>query len=214
MSTVSSAYPNTDAPEQSRLDYLDEIMVDHNNFRDLHARFLDAHRAGDDRLMNSIAKTLVREVSIHAVGEELSVYKIMDHHGLHDSADHSRDKHQALHNAFNEVDTNTTSSLGRERFAAAVTNACNILFGHAEEEEKDFYPKLSSILDADQRSKLAVEFLKARDYSPSHPHPAAPNTGGITEQAAALLVKPVDAITDMTRSFVKLKHKHASPPVS
>ncbi|KDN41578.1 hypothetical protein RSAG8_07379, partial [Rhizoctonia solani AG-8 WAC10335] len=51
------------ASTSSRLDYFEEIMVDHNNFRDLHARFVSAYDKRDEDEMTRIANTLVREVA-------------------------------------------------------------------------------------------------------------------------------------------------------
>jgi len=190
------------------LDYYDEIMVDHNNIRDLHKRFVAAHKSKDEDLMNNIANTIVREAALHSDGEELSIYKVLDSHGLHEDAEIDRAAHQTLKKAFSHVDSNSIKSLGVDEFANAVDNACKLLFQHAEEEETVHYKQLSAKLTDAEKSSLAVDFLKARDMAPSRPHPSSPQTGGVAQKLMGTMAKPGDAAINRMRTFVELKHQH------
>jgi len=191
------------------LDYYDEILVDHNNIRDLHKRFIDAHKSKDESMMTSIANTIVREAAFHSDGEELSIYKVLDKHGLNDAAENDRAAHQTLKQAFSHVDSNSVTSLGVDGYANAVDKACKLLFQHAEEEENDHYKKLSAKLTDAEKSNLAVDFLKARNMAPSRPHPSSPQTGGMAQKLMGGMAKPHDAVVNSMRTFVELKHRHA-----
>ncbi|KAJ1305564.1 hypothetical protein OPQ81_000564 [Rhizoctonia solani] len=197
------------ASASSRLDYFEEIMVDHNNFRDLHARFLSAYDKRDEEEMTKIANTLVREVSVHAIGEEMSIYRVLDEHNLHSISEQDRAAHQVMKEAFKYVDSNSIANLGIDEYANAVERACQPLFEHAQEEENDHYQKLNSILNPLQKSQLATEYLKARSMSPSRPHPSAPDSGGMGQKVVGKIVQPVDAVVNKAKDHVPLKYEHA-----
>ncbi|QRV92849.1 Hemerythrin HHE cation binding domain [Ceratobasidium sp. AG-Ba] len=204
----------TNSPAASSLDYYNEVLVDHNNVRDLLKRFTDAHRSRDERLMNAIANTIVREAALHSDGEEISIYKALDKYELHEAADKDREEHQAVKQAMSLVDSNSTSSLGTDEFAASVTEACKLFLQHAEDEEKNQFKKLSANLTALERAELARDFLEAREMVPSRPHPSAPQGGGVGQKLMGTMVKPFDAAISSTRDFVELKYHHANPNMS
>ncbi|KAG9120539.1 hypothetical protein FRC07_003928 [Ceratobasidium sp. 392] len=191
------------------LDYYNEIMVDHNNVRDLHKRFTEAHRSRDEKLMNDIANTIVHEAALHSDGEELSIYKVLDKHDLHDAAEKDRAEHQQVKQAMSHVDSNSVSSLGIDEYANAVEKACRLFIQHAENEENVQYKQLSTELTEAEKADLARDFLKAREMAPSRPHPSAPQGGGIGQKLMGTMAKPVDAAISSMRDFVDLKYKHA-----
>ncbi|KAG9093666.1 hypothetical protein FS749_013979 [Ceratobasidium sp. UAMH 11750] len=193
----------------SPLDYYNEIKVDHDNVRDLYKRFTEAHKNRDEKLMNDIANTIVHEAALHSDGEELSIYKVLDTHGLHDAAEKDRAEHQEVKQAMSHVDSNSVSSLGMDDFAAAVEKACNMFIQHAEDEENVQYKQLSAILNQEEKALLAHDFLKARQMAPSRPHPSAPQTGGAGQKIMGTMGKPVDAAVTSMRTFVDLKYKHS-----
>ncbi|CAE6441641.1 unnamed protein product [Rhizoctonia solani] len=193
-----------------RLDYFDEIMVDHNNLRDLHSRFVAAYERKNEEEMTSIANTIIREAALHSDGEELSVYKVLDQKGLHELSEKDREDHQKVKQAMKHVDSNSISSLGIMEYANAVERACQLLFTHAEEEEKVHYKKLSSSLSDTERANLAIDFLKARGMAPTRPHPSAPQHGGLGQKLMGGMAKPVDAAANAMRDHVPLKYEHAS----
>ncbi|KAG8695355.1 hypothetical protein FRC09_009202 [Ceratobasidium sp. 395] len=214
---VSTAYnlrPRTLATvnthNMSALDYYNEIMVDHNNVRDLHKRFQEAYQNKNEKLMNDIANTIVHEAALHSDGEELSIYKVLDAHDLHDAAEKDRAEHQEVKQAMSHIDSNSVSSLGMDEFANAVNKACQMFDQHAQDEENVQYKQLSAKLNAEEKASLARDFLKAREMAPSRPHPSAPQTGGIGQKLMGTMAKPVDAAVSGMRDFVDLKYQHAS----
>lgn len=197
-------------PESRPLNYYDEIMVDHNNIRDLYSRFAVAYKDRNQGLMDSIANTMVYEVSLHTDGEERSIYKALDKYGLCDFATHDRRMHTQLKKALAYVDTNSVCSIGHDEFAEAVEKAYLLFIKHSEEEEREHFPKLSAKLNEDQKAQLARDFLAARELAPTRPHPAAPNTGGFAQRMMDSLLKPADGSITRMREHVSLKHHHGA----
>ncbi|CAE6450380.1 hypothetical protein ACGC1H_006193 [Rhizoctonia solani] len=195
----------------SALDYYNEILVDHNNVRDLYKRFVAAHQSKDEKSMNDIANTIVHEAALHSDGEELSIYKVLDAHGLHDAAEKDREEHQQVKQAMSHIDSNSVSSLGIDEFANAVGKAYQLFNQHAEDEENNQYKLLSAKLTDDEKASLAKDFLKAREMAPSRPHPSAPQHGGAGQKIMGALSKPMDAAVTATRNLVDLKYKHSTP---
>ncbi|CAE6528899.1 unnamed protein product [Rhizoctonia solani] len=194
----------------SALDYYNEILVDHNNVRDLHKRFIAAYKNKDEELMNNIANTIVHEAALHSDGEELSIYKVLDTHGLHDAAEKDREEHQQVKQAMAHIDSNSVSSLGIDEFANIVERACQLFIQHAEDEENNQYKQLSAKLSNEEKAALAKDFLKAREMAPSRPHPSAPQGGGVGQKIMGTLSKPADAAVTAARSLVDLNYQHAS----
>ncbi|QRW20544.1 Hemerythrin HHE cation binding domain [Rhizoctonia solani] len=193
-----------------RLDYFDEVMVDHNNLRDLHSRFITAYEKKDESEMTRISNTIIREAALHSDGEELSIYKVLDQKGLREYSEKDREDHQKVKQALKHVDSSSISSLGIMEYADAVERACQLLFTHAEEEEKIHYKKLSSILSDTEKANLAVRFLKSRNMAPSRPHPSSPQHGGPGQMVMGGMAKPIDAAVNAMRDHVSLKYEHAS----
>ncbi|ELU39494.1 hypothetical protein AG1IA_06476 [Rhizoctonia solani AG-1 IA] len=163
------------------------MSVDHNNVRDLHKRFIAAYKNKDEDLMNNIANTIVHEAALHSDGEELSIYKVLDAHGLHEAAEKDREEHQQVKQAMSHVDSNSVSSLGIDEFANAVEKACQLFIQHAEASLNLSYKQLSAKLSIEEKASLAKDFLKAREMAPSRPHPSAPQHGGVGQKIMGTL---------------------------
>ncbi|KAL9933309.1 hypothetical protein V8E36_008027 [Tilletia maclaganii] len=80
------------------------MNIDYENIADLRRRFDEAHKIDDKTLLGRVATTLVEQASVHSDGEEMSVYKKLDEKGLHAIAEHDREEHQEVKQAFKAVD--------------------------------------------------------------------------------------------------------------
>uniref|UniRef100_V5EQP3 Hemerythrin-like domain-containing protein n=2 Tax=Kalmanozyma brasiliensis (strain GHG001) TaxID=1365824 RepID=V5EQP3_KALBG len=190
---------------------LDEIKVDHDNIRDLLERFKDAHSKKDEDLCVAISNTIIREAAVHSDAEELSIYKLMEKHGMTSVAEKDRSDHQEVKQAMAEVDTSTQAlhADGLATHAKRVEKACNLFLEHAKEEENDQLPRLCAALDGDDQAKAIDDFLKARKMAPTRPHPSAPQHGGATQKAAGAAAKAVDELSNVGRKFVDVKYRHS-----
>ncbi|KAE8221293.1 hypothetical protein CF319_g5321 [Tilletia indica] len=199
------------AMSSHKLDLMREILVDHDNMRDLRERFEAAQKANDSELMGCIATTMIQEASFHSDGEEMSVYKALDAHNLHHVAEHDRSDHNLVKQAFSKVDKLLMGPTRPDidELVAGVREASDIFNKHAEDEEKNQYPKLLDKLNENGNAELTRDFLKARNKAPSRPHPEAPQSGGAMQAAAGMMSKPLDALIQAWRKQVDLKHHHA-----
>ncbi|SPO22249.1 uncharacterized protein UTRI_02259_B [Ustilago trichophora] len=189
---------------------LDEIKVDHDNIRDLLNRFNEAHGKKDEKLCTDIANTIIHEAAIHSDAEELSIYKMMDQHGMSQAAEQDRKHHQQVKQAMADLSSHGITTVGLDVYAKRVVEACQIFINHALEEEKDQIPRLCKALSEHDQSKAVDDFLQARKMAPTRPHPAAPQSGGMAQQAVGAMGKAADVAMDVGRDFVPLKHHHTN----
>ncbi|KAJ1019391.1 hypothetical protein NDA16_004508 [Ustilago loliicola] len=197
------------AATMSSLRLLDEIKVDHDNIRDLLKRFQDAHQKGDEKLCTDIASTVIHEAAVHSDAEELSIYKMMDQHGLKQIVEKDRNDHQQVKQAMADLSAHGISDVGLEVYAKRVVEACKLFLHHAEEEESDQLPRLVKELSEKDRTKAVEDFLQARKMAPTRPHPSAPQSGGISQKAMGAVGKAADVAMDVGRNFVDLKYHHS-----
>ncbi|KAI8834687.1 hypothetical protein BC829DRAFT_448346 [Chytridium lagenaria] len=70
-------------------------------------------------------------------------------------------------------------------------------FDHGEHEETREIPTLLALLTRDEAIKLGEKFEKNKEFAPTHPHPSAPDKGGITQKLAGLATVPIDLARDV-----------------
>ncbi|KAN0061538.1 hypothetical protein ACQY0O_006385 [Thecaphora frezii] len=185
------------------------VQVDHDNVRDLLQRFGEAHKQKDAKLMVMIANTLVREASIHSDAEEMSTYRAMDKHDMHDVAEHDRIEHNEVKKLMSKVDGEDPDRLGLDEYAALVVQATTLFLKHAEDEENDHLLRLVAKMSAEDQLSVTNAFLEARKTATTRPHPMAPQSGGMAQKAAEAMSKPMDEAAHKMREHVELKFKHA-----
>lgn len=77
-----------------------------------------------------------------------------------------------------------------------------------QEEEDDHLPRLVKAISEHDQTQAVKDFLKGRKMAPTRPHPSAPQSGGIAQQAVGAVGKAADMVMDQGRNFVDLKHHH------
>ncbi|KAI0775648.1 hypothetical protein BD413DRAFT_652053 [Trametes elegans] len=181
-----------------------EIKLDHDNVRDLFARF---KAATDLKEKATLANTLVREMSIHGDAEDLSVYNDYSALGLGDTAAHNKEEHAEIKRLVLAADK---TSVDKPEFSAVIERAVNTFLTHAKEEEDDQHPVIRQKLSAEESDKLARTFLKARNLVPTRAHPAAPQTGGVAQKAAGVVAQVQDKVLESLqgREFASLRYSH------
>lgn len=139
----------------------------------------------------------------------MSIYKMMDQHGMSQTAEHDRKEHQQVKQALADLDSHGISTVGLDEYAKRVVGACQLFIHHALEEEKDQIPALCKVLSEHDQSKAIDDFLQSRKMAPTRPHPSAPQSGGVAQQTMGAVAKAADVAMDTTRNFVDLKHHHS-----
>ncbi|KXS15744.1 hypothetical protein M427DRAFT_321235 [Gonapodya prolifera JEL478] len=104
-----------------------------------------------------------------------------------------------LENIMEKVDLG--SEKGRKVVDDAVAAVMKGLDEHMRIEEASDLVQLKTSLKAEDLEVLGDIFQTARKFSPTRPHPSAPDTGGVLEIAAALPAALMDRLKDLTRNF-------------
>lgn len=157
----------------------------------------------------TVANTIIHEAAVHSDAEELSIYKIMDQHGMKQIAEKDRNEHQQVKQAMADLSAHSIKDVGIEVYTKRVVEACQLFLHHAEEEENDQLPRLVKELSEKDHSKAVEDFLQARKMAPTRPHPSAPQSGGMAQKAMGAMGKAADVAMDAGRNFVDLKYHHS-----
>lgn len=81
-----------------------------------------------------VSNTIVHEAAVHSDAEEVSIYKLMEKHGMTSAVEKDRNDHQQVKQAMAEVDTSTQAlqADGLDVHARRVQKACDLFLQHAE----------------------------------------------------------------------------------
>jgi hemerythrin superfamily protein len=185
------------ADQQAVGDGLDLLMNDHRGLEHLHQRL---RSAGEDAERASLAREIVRELSVHATVEEQHLYPLV-RETLDDGdalADHALEEHQTIKERLLELDRTDADD------AALIQRVDDVMAAvahHVQEEERVLFARLRSVLDGQRLRELGDQMEKAKTGAPTRPHPHAPNTPPgnlIAGPAAALVDRARDAIDGAT----------------
>ncbi|BGP20176.1 hypothetical protein JCM10213_000739 [Rhodosporidiobolus nylandii] len=208
----------------SRIDVYSEIVVDHNNVKDLYARYKAATSTEEK---STLVNTIIHELAMHSEAEEVSVYNVLEAKGLTKESDLLRKEHQELEEVLYSVDWTkvdsaelapiTLSSL-LSPFSrrsdlllspAEFERAVELFIVHSSREEDEVLKDLESKISPEENDKLARDFLAVRKVVPTRPHPAAPQSGGVVHKVLGMATKPHDKILETLQGgkFAELKYQ-------
>ncbi|TPX43758.1 hypothetical protein SeMB42_g04592 [Synchytrium endobioticum] len=146
--------------------------------------------------------SIIRGLAIHSVSEEMSVYPAVEKHlpNGKDEANRLRAEHLELKKDLQRVDFMPINDANLEPLLRKIFTEFE---HHAKLEENEDFPKLRKAMSSEEAMKLGREYEDAKGASPTHPHPSAPDHGGIMEKAAGMASVPLDKLIDAQREFVK-----------
>ncbi|GAA5869491.1 hypothetical protein JCM3774_001466 [Rhodotorula dairenensis] len=193
-------------------DVYSEIVVDHNNVKDLYHRY-KAASGKDERA--TLVNTIIREIALHSEAEEIGVYNVLESKGFAKESKEFRDEHEQLEKVLYSVDW---TKIDDPDFASKFEQAIDLFIHHSNREEDDVLKSLKAQLTAEENSKLATDFVTKRTMVPSRPHPIAPQSGGILQKALGLQTKFHDKVVETLqgKSFIdasQLKWQHGQSGV-
>lgn len=177
------------------------LKNDHKTVEDLFKRF---EKLGPRAVKSKrdIADRIVRELSIHAAIEEMTLYPAIremvekgdvDTDNLDDGVLESLEEHHIVKWVLSEIDGMDPA---HERFDAKVTVLMENVRHHVEEEEKDLFPKVSNMFTRSMLEELGDAMARLKKTVPTHPHPRSPDEppGNLVAGAGAAIVdKALDA---------------------
>jgi hemerythrin superfamily protein len=179
----------------ARADAVELLTADH---REVEQLFRVYESSGNDPdLATDTAARIVRELSMHAVVEEMVFYpafRKMVPDG-EEMAEHGLDEHQELKELLASVDgrpgddPQVRETMGKVK--ATVTD-------HVSDEEGEMFPALKKHVHEDKLMQMGEAMAKAKKLAPTHPHPKAPN-----EPPGNLIVGLPVALLDRVRDALR-----------
>jgi hemerythrin superfamily protein len=181
------------------MDALALLKKDHQTVLALFRRF---EKAGDEAFKEKgeIARSVVKELSIHASIEEQFLYpaaRLRDSR-LEDDVLEAMEEHHVAKWTLDELDRMSPKD---ERFDAKMTVLSENIRHHVKEEETVFFPKIRKLMGKDELNALGAAMAQAKKVAPTHPHPMSPDTPPGNFIAGAL-AKILDTGRDATREVI------------
>lgn len=178
------------------------LKNDHKTVEDLFKRF---EKLGPRAVKSKrdVVDRIIRELSIHAVIEEMFLYP-----AVREAADgsdaasmvlESLEEHHIVKWVLSELEGMPAD---HERFDAKVTVLMENVRHHVEEEEKDLFRHVNKLIGRSQLDELGDAMAKAKKTVPTRPHPRSPDEppGNVIAGAgAALMDKAVDTGRKLVR---------------
>jgi hemerythrin superfamily protein len=178
------------------------LKNDHKTVEDLFKRF---EKLGPRAVKSKrdVVDRIIRELSIHAVIEEMFLYPAVREAASGGKAGEmvleSLEEHHIVKWVLSELEGLPAD---HERFDAKVTVLMENVRHHVKEEESDLFPQVNKLLGRGQLDELGDAMAKAKKTVPTRPHPRSPDEppGNIVAGAgAALIDKAVDAGKKLVR---------------
>ncbi|KAJ3116214.1 hypothetical protein HDU96_010158 [Phlyctochytrium bullatum] len=173
----------------------DELIIkDHILVKKL---FQDFKKADSMEYKSRLANKIIQNISLHSFSEEVTIYPLYEKHFENGKAiaDASRHEHQAVKKDASLIEgmRNTSQSAG---FLDMMDKLEKDFNEHGEHEETRELPTLLSILTREDAIKVGEKFDANKSIAPTHPHPSAPDSGGITQKLAGMATVPIDKLRD------------------
>lgn len=183
------------------------LKDDHKTVEKLFAQF---EQAGDRAFAEKrkLVDRMIEELSVHAAVEEQLFYPVTRATvpAVEDVALESLEEHHIVKWVLSELEGMDPED---ERFTAKVTVLIENVRHHAEEEERDYFPKVRSELGRKALTELGDAMVAARKTAPTRPHPRSPDTppGNLVVGAAAGVVDQVgDTVCGIARGGIDAAH--------
>jgi hemerythrin superfamily protein len=143
------------------MDALQLLTSDHNRVRGLFTLFKQAHESEDSTRMQSIAQKVVQELTVHTAIEEEVFYPQVKSRSdeISEMVDEALQEHHVAKSLIEEL--KTVEPAGDE-WAAKMQVLIENVEHHAEEEEKEMFPKVRAASSADELNSLATRLESAK----------------------------------------------------
>lgn len=135
------------------MDALALLTADHNRVRGLFARFKKATESDDTAMLGELAAQIINELQVHTSIEETQFYP-----WVKDISDETKDtvtegveEHHVVKTLIDEIQA---LEPGDDQWTAKMTVLIENVEHHAEEEEKELFPKVRSNTSAADREAL------------------------------------------------------------
>jgi len=136
------------------------LVADHNRVRGLFSKFKDAKEADDAAAMGALATKIFTELEVHTTIEEEIFYPWCHDQSdeIGETVDEGVEEHHVVKVLMQEIGD---LEPGDDQWVAKMQVVIENVEHHAEEEEKELFPKVRSNSSADDREQLGTR-LDAR----------------------------------------------------
>jgi len=180
-------------PETTTGNIIDHLTADHQQIK---ALFSDVMFVRPENRADTFCQ-LVSELVQHEVAEEMVVYPaVRVATGDDEGAIEERLREQS--EAEKMLDQMEALDPAGLEFTAALTELSIAVINHADAEERRVFPLLRAAEQPDALFQLAARYEKAKQKSPTHPHPHAPDT-----PPANKVLGPITGLFDRARDAVR-----------
>src|SRR5687767_7253932 len=171
------------------MDAITMLKADHKTVEELFKKFEGVGpRAMKGR--RDVVDRIIRELSIHAVIEEVIFYpairEMAEKNDVDDMVLEALEEHHVLKWTLKELEGMDPA---HERFDAKVTVLMESVRHHVKEEEKELFPQVRKMFDRAQLVDLGDAMAQLKKTAPTRPHPKAPDEppGNVVAGAAAAI---------------------------
>ncbi|MDQ6696157.1 MAG: hemerythrin domain-containing protein, partial [Actinomycetota bacterium] len=156
------------------MDAIDLLRSDHRTVEQLFTRY-EATTDQAIKTRDDLARDIIKELSIHAVIEEMVFYPAVRLTVPDESDDvlEALEEHHVVKWTLSELEKLDASD---ERFHPKVTVLIESVRHHVEEEEGEMFPAVRNKLSDAQLDDLGNRLDAAKQGAPTHPHPRSPAT--------------------------------------
>ncbi|GAA0530942.1 hemerythrin [Saccharopolyspora subtropica] len=180
-------------------DIVDVLTTDH---REVEQAFADYERGGlSDEQRRSLADHIITELVRHSVAEEQYLYpaareKLSDGDEV---ADKELREHAEAEEVMKQLEGMDVTDAEFDRLMGRLIRDIR---HHVEEEERDLFPRLQEVCNADELMDLGNKIQMAKKVAPTRPHPSAPDrppANLILDPGAGMIDRVRDALSGRNR---------------
>ncbi|MHB8293503.1 MAG: hemerythrin domain-containing protein [Acidimicrobiales bacterium] len=177
---------------QAEQDVIDMLLQDHQEVKSLFAKFDTVAAGGRGEVFSQVS----RELALHETAEEEVIYPLFrkDVSGAGAIADQRIGEEKKAEELMAEMEAMSPESPG---FLQKFRELERGVLAHAEQEEREVFPKLRVQESPETLVQLAAVLSAAKKMAPTHPHPDAPST-----PPGNMLSGPFLAMADRARDAV------------
>jgi hemerythrin superfamily protein len=179
----------------ARADAIELLTAEHREQEQLFTVYEAS--TGDAGVAKETADRIIREMSIHAVIEEMVLYPALRKwvEGGEEMAQHGLEEHDQLKELLASVDGKPGDD---PQVRETLRKVKEINDDHIHDEEDEIFPALKRSAKEDTLMLMGEAMAKAKKLAPTHPHPKLPN-----EPPGNLIVGVPVAILDRIRDALR-----------
>lgn len=178
-------------------DIISLILQDHNKIKNI---FNQYEQTTDIRQRELLVRDAIRELSLHASKEEMTLYENLRNNNLlpngKEKAEHGWHEHEETKKLLYRLDVELKPT--DIEFDSIMRQVIMMMRHHIKEEEEELLPAIKNYCEEKKLIELGKSFMNHESIAVTRPHPSAPDKGILGKMANAA-TKPIDEMRDAMR---------------